>query len=88
MLQQARPDDFVIATGVNNSLEEFVATAFELLDLDWHDYVIRDEHLVRPTDIAANKGDAGKAMKVLGWTPEYYMRDVVKFMVEAELKIA
>lgn len=84
MLQQEKPDDFVIATGTTSSLEEFVAEAFSCVGLDWHDHVLTDPALLRPTDIAVGKGNPAKAYWQLGWKAEYVMRDVVRMMVQSE----
>jgi GDPmannose 4,6-dehydratase len=85
MLQQDQPDDFVIATGETNSLEEFVAETFRCVDLDWHDHVVTDPSLLRPTDIAVGKGNPAKAYWKLGWKAEHVMKDVVRMMVQSEL---
>lgn len=83
MLQQSQPDDYVIATGESTSLEDFVAAAFVSLNLDWHDHVVVDSNLFRPTDLAVGKGNPSKAKKQLGWEARYKMQDVVKMMVDA-----
>ena len=83
MLQQEQPDDYVIATGVSCSLEEFVAQSFNCLGLNWRDYVVSDPKLLRPTDIAISQGNPTKAREKLGWQAQYDMHDVVKMMVEA-----
>jgi GDPmannose 4,6-dehydratase len=85
MLQQERPDDFVIATGQSHALAEFVAEAFNCVSLDWHDHVIIDPSLYRPTEISIGRGNPAKAEKVLGWKARHKMRDVVRMMVEHEL---
>ena len=87
MLQQDKPDDFVIASGETNSLEEFVSEAFSSVDLNWHDHVIADPSLYRPTEISIGKGNPEKAARVLGWKAKYKMRDVVRMMVEYEQKV-
>ena len=87
MLQQEQADDFVIATGEAHSLQDFVASVFEASNIDWKDHVEIDDHLKRPAEIGANRGDPGKAEKQLGWQPKYFMPDVVKFMVDAECRI-
>jgi GDPmannose 4,6-dehydratase len=87
MLQQEQADDFVIATGEAHSLQDFVASVFEASNIDWKDHVEIDDHLKRPAEIGANRGDPGKAEKQLGWQPKYFMPDVVKFMVDAERRI-
>lgn len=85
MLQQDVPEDFVIATGQTNKLEDFVETVFDYLGLDWREHVEIDESLFRPTDILSVKADPAKAEKVLGWKARYMMRDVAKMMVDAEI---
>lgn len=85
MLQQERPDDFVIATGVSHSLEEFVSEAFACVGLDWKKYVKGSRELFRPSEIGEGYGNPGKAAKVLGWTARNTMSGVVKMLVEAEL---
>jgi GDPmannose 4,6-dehydratase len=85
MLQQEEPDDYVIATGESSSLEKFVAAAFASLDLDWRNYVVIDNSLLRPTDLAVGRGNPAKAKNKLGWQAKYKMKDVVQMMVEAKL---
>ena len=84
MMQQDSADDYVIATGEVNSLEDFTAAAFAHFGLSWRDHVETDERLFRPTDIACGFGDAAKAAAVLGWRAETRMADVVRRMAEAE----
>lgn len=84
MLQQAEPDDFLIATGESHSLEEFVAEAFANVQLDWRDHVEYDQTLLRPTDIICGKGNPAKAKLCLGWEASSRMGDVVRLMIEAE----
>lgn len=83
MLQQDKPDDYVIATGQTSSLQEFVAEVFAYLGLDWQDHVEIDKTLFRPTDIAVSGGDASKAREQLGWQAKHAMRDVAHMMVDA-----
>lgn len=85
MLQQATPEDFVIATGVAHSLEEFVATAFTTLGLDWRAYVRTDSNLHRPSEIRCGFGDAALAEVKLGWKASTKMPELVERMVRAEL---
>jgi GDPmannose 4,6-dehydratase len=87
MLQQNRADDYVIATGETNTLQDFVAAVFEALDLNWHEYVVSDPTLLRPSEIMVSRGDAKKAARILGWCAEYRMRDVAKMMIEHNIKI-
>ena len=81
MLQQEMPDDFVIATGHTFSLQEFVATAFELLDLDWCDHVVQDPKLFRPSEILINSADPSKARNQLGWVASLQGKAVVRAMM-------
>jgi GDPmannose 4,6-dehydratase len=84
MLQQDSPDDYVIATGETYSLEEFIATAFKCVGLDWQEHVTIDASLYRPTEIMIGKGNPAKARRQLGWQAKYRMPDVVRMMVEDE----
>jgi GDPmannose 4,6-dehydratase len=83
MLQQERPEDFVIATEESHSLQDFVIEAFTCAGLNWQDYVVTDKSLLRPTELAVSRGNAAKAKTKLGWQAKYKMHDVVKMMVEA-----
>jgi GDPmannose 4,6-dehydratase len=83
MLQQDEPEDFLIATGESNRLEDFVQAAFAAYGLDWRDHVETDPALYRPTDIAISKGDPSRAAAKLGWRARSKMRDVARMMVEA-----
>jgi GDPmannose 4,6-dehydratase len=83
MLQQAQPDDYVIATGQTNRLEDFVAEVFAHVGLNWQDHVEIDRSLFRPTDIAVSWGNATKAKQKLGWQAKYTMKDVARMMVDA-----
>ena len=80
MLQQEKPENFVIATGELNSLEDFVATVFSQFDLNWKDYVEQSREFMRPTDLEISFGDASKAKEKLNWQAQYKMRDIVKMM--------
>jgi GDPmannose 4,6-dehydratase len=88
MLQQPEGSDFVIATGESHTLEEFAATAFSEVGLDWREHTDLSETLRRPSDLAEGRGDASRAREVLGWSATYRMSDVVKAMVEAECERA
>ncbi|MEX0670823.1 MAG: GDP-mannose 4,6-dehydratase [Pirellulales bacterium] len=85
MLQLDALEDFVIATGQTHSLEEFVATAFAAVGLDWRRHVVRDPGLVRPTEIDRGRAQTSRATERLGWTAQHMMTDVVRMMVEARL---
>ena len=88
MLQQDKPDDYVIATGENHSVKEFVQEAFKVAGIeDWEKYVISDsEKYTRPAEVDYLIGDASKAQKELGWKPKTSFKELVKMMVEADLK--
>mgnify|MGYP001276671057 CR=1 FL=1 len=83
MLQQDVPSDFVIATGVSVSLEEFVRDVFMSVDLDWREYVVSDQKLFRPSDINWSQGDAELAKTWLGWEAHIKMPELVNLMVKA-----
>jgi GDPmannose 4,6-dehydratase len=85
MLQQETPDDYIIATGASNSLENFVMQSFAVLGLDWKEHTVVSNSLFRPTDISEGKGNAGKAERLLGWKAQALMSDVIAMMVRAEL---
>ena len=82
MLQQDTSDDYVIATGETNTLQEFIAAVFEKKGLDWRDHVTTDPLLIRPSEIMVSRGDASKAARVLGWNARCRMRDVAGMMME------
>ena len=84
MLQQAKPDDYVIATGVSTSLQDYTAQVFACLDLNWRDHVILVEGLKRPSDIEISFGLASKAEKILGWRPKVQLSGTVSRMIQAE----
>jgi GDPmannose 4,6-dehydratase len=88
MLQQDKPDDYVIATGENHSVKEFVQESFKVAGIeDWEKYVISDsEKYTRPAEVDYLIGDASKAQKELGWRPKTSFKELVKMMVEADLK--
>jgi GDPmannose 4,6-dehydratase len=86
MLQQEKPDDFVIATGESHSVKEFVVEAFGYANLDWRKHVVIDPKYFRPTEVDFLQGDASKAEKKLGWRPEIGFKDLVKMMVDADIK--
>ena len=87
MLQQDKPDDYVIATGETHSIEDFLDLAFGYVDLDWHDYVVQDEQFMRPAEVDLLVGDPDKAGKELGWEPSVNLAELVKMMVDADLKM-
>jgi len=88
MLQQDHADDFVIATGETHSVRELCELAFAEVDLDYRDYVKIDEKYYRPAEVELLVGDATKAQRVLGWQPTYSFKDLIREMVQEDLKLA
>lgn len=86
MLQQDEPDDYVIATGEQHTVREFADAAFSYLGLDYRDYVVIDPQLLRPADVETLLGDATKAKRKLGWSCQTTFQDLVREMVEADLR--
>jgi GDPmannose 4,6-dehydratase len=86
MLQQDRPDDFVIATGETHSIREFCEAAFGHVGLDWQKYVAQDKRYLRPAEVDLLLGDPSKARRVLGWEPKTKFHDLVKLMVDADVQ--
>jgi GDPmannose 4,6-dehydratase len=87
MLQQDKPDDYVIATGETHSVQEFCEEAFGLVGLDWQKYVDLDKRYLRPAEVDILIGDPSKAKKQLGWEPKVKFKELVKIMVEADVKV-
>lgn len=83
MLQQERPVDYVIATGVAVSLEDFVRTVFSSVDLDWREHVVTDQGLYRPSDIAWSQGDPRRAQAGIGWESQTCMPELARLLVSA-----
>jgi GDPmannose 4,6-dehydratase len=86
MLQQPTPDDFVIATGETHSVRELCEVAFARAGLDWERHVVVDKTHVRPAEVDYLIGDAGKARRVLGWSPKVSFRNLVEMMVDADVR--
>lgn len=86
MLQQAKADDYVIATGKTWSVKDCVQTAFETIGLNWQDYVEIDQQLLRPAEVDVLVGNPAKAKKILNWQPKTSFKEMIKIMVEADLK--
>jgi GDPmannose 4,6-dehydratase len=87
MLQQSKPDDFVIGTGETHSVEEFVQVAFSHAGLDWRQHVVVDPKFYRPAEVELLQADAAKAGKVLDWRPEISFAKLVSLMVDADLAL-
>ncbi len=85
MLQQKKPDDYIVATGETHSLTDFISAVFKTLKLDWKEHVNTDKSLFRPTDIQSIKANPDKAEKVLGWKAKNKIKDITGLMVKAEL---
>jgi GDPmannose 4,6-dehydratase len=85
MLQQPRPDDYVVASGETHSVRELCEIAFGHAGLDWQQHVVVDPTLVRPAEVDLLIGDAGKARRVLGWAPKHSFRDLIEMMVDADV---
>jgi GDPmannose 4,6-dehydratase len=88
MLQQEKPDDYVIATGESHSVREFLDEVFGYLGLDWHKYVEIDPRYYRPAEVDCLQGDPSKAKKILGWQPKVTFRELAKLMTDADMKLA
>jgi GDPmannose 4,6-dehydratase len=88
MLQQEKPDDYVIATGETHSVREFAEKVFAKLDLDYSRYVAVDPRYFRPTEVDVLLGDASKAKKDLNWQPKVTFDQLVDMMVAADLELA
>ncbi|RKX22215.1 MAG: GDP-mannose 4,6-dehydratase [Candidatus Zixiibacteriota bacterium] len=86
MLQQDKPEDYVISTGRTHSVKEFVETAFGYVDLDYKDYVTTDPRFVRPAEVDLLLGDSSKAREKLGWELTVDFEGLVKMMVNADLE--
>jgi GDPmannose 4,6-dehydratase len=88
MLQQPKPDDYIVATGETHSIHELLEKAFTLVDLDYRDFVDFDERYIRPSEVDVLQGDATKAREVLGWKPEVDFDALITMMVEHDLELA
>ena len=86
MLQQDKPDDYVISTGITHSVRDLVQIAFDYVNLNWKDYVIVDPKFVRPAEVEILLGDSTKALKKLGWAPETSFEELIKMMIDADLE--
>lgn len=86
MLQQEKPDDFVVGTGEAHSVKEFVETAFKHVGLDWKKYVKIDKEFLRPAEVEHLIADPSKAKKVLGWKPKVSFKQLVEMMVDEDIK--
>ena len=85
ILQQDKPDDYIVATGETHTVQEFLEIAFAHVQLDWKDYVKHDGRYERPAEVDLLVGDASKAKRVLGWEPKVRFPELVRLMVDADL---
>ena len=88
MMQHNTAEDWVLATGVTKTVRDFVKEAFKIVNLDWEDYVITSEKYLRPNEVDYLIGDSSKARKILNWKPEVDFNELVKIMVEHDIKEA
>jgi len=88
MLQQPKPDDYVIATGQTHAVREFLEEAFGYLGLDWRKHVQIDPRYFRPSEVDVLVGDASKAARQLGWKPAVTFKELVRIMIDADLELA
>jgi GDPmannose 4,6-dehydratase len=86
MLQQDKPDDYVIATNETHSVKEFAQQAFKRAGLNWEDYVVTDQTFYRPAEVRLLQGDYAKAKRELGWEPKIKFDELVKKMVDADMQ--
>jgi GDPmannose 4,6-dehydratase len=87
MLQQDKPDDYVIATGETHSVAEFLEVAFGYAGLDWRKHVVHDPRYLRPTEVDVLLGDYSKARRVLGWKPKTTFKELIQLMVDADIAL-
>ena len=88
MLQQDEPDDYVIATGVEHSIRDFLDCAFQHIGVtEWSKYVLQDERYMRPAEVAVLCGDSSKARQVIGWEPETSFKQMVSNMVDNDVQL-
>jgi GDPmannose 4,6-dehydratase len=88
MLQQDKPDDYVVATNETHTVKEFIQETFGLLDLEWEKYVNYDARYERPAEVELLIGNPAKAKQQLGWEPKVKFKELVKIMTEADLQLA
>ena len=88
MLQQDKPDDYVIATGEEHTIREFLEIAFKCINIDdWEKYVLQDERYMRPAEVAVLCGDSSKAREVLGWKPETSFERMIINMITNDIEL-
>jgi GDPmannose 4,6-dehydratase len=85
MLQEDKPDDYVVATGVGATVKDFAAAAFSRAGLNWQDHIETDKKYIRPTEVDALIGDPSKAEKALGWKAATHWKELAELMVDADI---
>ena len=88
ILQQEKPDDYVVGTGETHSVKEFLTEAFDYAGLDWEKHVRIDQRYFRPTEVEELIANSSKAEKSFGWQPKIHFKDLVKIMVDADMETA
>jgi GDPmannose 4,6-dehydratase len=89
MLQQEKPDDYIMATGVTSTIRDFVSKAFKVVGIDdWEKYIEQDPRFMRPSELRHLRGDASTTYAKLNWKPKTSIDELVKIMVEADLKLS
>ncbi len=88
MLQQEKPEDFVVATGKSRAVRDFAEATFNRLDLDWKKHVVTDARYIRPAEVDSLCGDASKARSALGWEPTVSFEELVEMMVNRDMELA
>ena len=86
MLQQDKPDDYVVATGVGATVRQFCERAFSRASLKWQDHVVEDSRYLRPTEVNSLVGDPSKVERILGWRAKTHWMDLADLMVDADIK--
>jgi GDPmannose 4,6-dehydratase len=87
MLQQEKPEDYVVSSGETHSVEEFLEEAFGYVGLDWQEYVVQDQRFMRPAEVDLLVGDSSKARRKLGWQPTVTFAELVHLMVDSDLDL-
>jgi GDPmannose 4,6-dehydratase len=87
MLQQEKPDDYVIATGQTHTVRHLLEIAFEHVGLDYRNYVETDEELLRPAEVHHLRGNCAKAQKILGWQPRVTFPELIEMMIDSDLEL-
>ena len=88
MLQHSKPDDWVLATGETHTVKEFLQKSFSCINLNYEDFVLSSKDYFRPNEVNYLLGDSSKASKQLGWKPKVSFDELVKMMVESDIKLA